>query len=188
MELLFGLGFLAFVVFSVRNLGKSTITYLNPHSTDTQLDEAHGSLKAFWIAILVLVVFFVLAIGGTFTTGFDMGKLENNGSWVSSRLRNSLCLTERVVSECRSNALSKTHEAFSRFAAMTMMCYYRASKAGCLFWSAGCWRHRQSGAHSVLSEGLNEAHFQFPMIDGRDAQLSKRGLRVRLFLFPARKE
>jgi len=82
MELLFGLGFLAFVVFSVRNLGKSTITYLNPHSTDTQLDEAHGSLKAFWIAILVLVVFFVLAIGGTFTTGFDMGKLENNGSWV----------------------------------------------------------------------------------------------------------
>lgn len=82
MEVLFVLGFLVFVVFSVRNLGKSTVTYLNPHSTQPELEEAHGSLGAFWIGILVLVVFFFLSIGGMFTTGFDMDKLQNNSSWV----------------------------------------------------------------------------------------------------------
>jgi len=82
MEVLFIGGFVLWALWSIGKLGKATVTYVNPNSTQPQLEEAHGSLKAFWIAILVLVVFFVLAIGGTFTTGFDMGKLENNGSWV----------------------------------------------------------------------------------------------------------
>lgn len=82
MEVLFGLGFVVFVVWSVGKLGNSTVTYLNPHSTQPQLEEAHGSLKAFWLVMGVLFLLFMLSIGGAFTTGFDMDKLENNSSWV----------------------------------------------------------------------------------------------------------
>ena len=84
MELLFGLGFLAFVVFSVGNLGRHNAAYLNPRSTEKQLDAADGSLKAFWVAVLVLVVFFFLAVGGMFTTGFDLDRAKNNASYVWS--------------------------------------------------------------------------------------------------------
>lgn len=81
MEVLFVLGFVLFSLYSVRNLGKTT-AYVNPRATTEQLDAADSGLKAFWIALGVLVLFFFLAIGGTFTTGFDMDKLENNSSWV----------------------------------------------------------------------------------------------------------
>ena len=81
MEVLFFGGFVVFVLYSVLNLGKTT-AYINPRATDEQLEEAHGGLKAFWIALGVLVLFFFLSIGGMFTTGFDMDKLQNNSSWV----------------------------------------------------------------------------------------------------------
>jgi len=81
VEVLFFGGFVVFVLYSVLNLGKTT-AYINPRATDEQLEEAHGGLKAFWIAMGVLVLFFFLSIGGMFTTGFDMDKLQNNSSWV----------------------------------------------------------------------------------------------------------
>jgi len=81
VEVLFFVGFIVFVLYSVLNLGKTT-AYINPRATDEQLEEAHGGLKAFWIAMGVLVLFFFLSIGGTFTTGLDTGKLKNNAEWV----------------------------------------------------------------------------------------------------------
>lgn len=82
MEVLFGLGFVVFVVWSVGKLSKATVTYVNPNSTQQQLEEAHGSVKAFWLVICALVLFFFLSIGGLFTTGMDFDKLENNAGWV----------------------------------------------------------------------------------------------------------
>lgn len=72
----------AFVVFFIWAAGQLSRGSVGPRATSEQLEEAGNGLKSFWFAMLLLVVFFVLAIGGTFTTGFDMGKLENNGSWV----------------------------------------------------------------------------------------------------------
>lgn len=82
MEVLFVAGFVLWALWSVSKLGHATKTYVNPRSTQEQLDEAHGSLGAFWLVMAVLALLFMLSIGGMFTTGFDMGKLENNGSWV----------------------------------------------------------------------------------------------------------
>lgn len=82
MEVVFVLGFVVWALWSVSKLGKSTVTYLNPHSTQPQLEEAHGSLGAFWGVMLILFVVFVLSIGGMFTTGLDTGKLRNNAEWV----------------------------------------------------------------------------------------------------------
>lgn len=84
MEILFIGGFVLWALWSISKLGKSTVTYLNPNSTQPQLEEAHGSLGAFWVSILVIVVLFFLAIGGTFTTGLDGAKLKNNAEWVWS--------------------------------------------------------------------------------------------------------
>lgn len=84
MEVLFIGGFIIWALWSVSKLGKSTVTYLNPNSTQPQLEEAHGSLKAFWVVMGVLVLFFFLAIGGTFTTGLDGAKLRDNAAWVWS--------------------------------------------------------------------------------------------------------
>jgi hypothetical protein len=82
MEVLFLGGFVLFVVWSVGKLSKATVTYVNPNSTQQQLEEAHGSVKAFWLVIGALVLFFFLSIGGLFTTGMDFDKLENNAGWV----------------------------------------------------------------------------------------------------------
>ena len=81
MEVLFFVGFIVFVLYSVLNLGKTT-AYINPRATDEQLEEAHGGLKAFWIAMGVLVLFFFLSVGGMFTTGFDLDRAKDNAGWV----------------------------------------------------------------------------------------------------------
>lgn len=82
MEVLFFAGFVIWALWSISKLGKSTVTYLNPNSTQPQLEEAHGSLGAFWGVMLILFVLFVLSIGGAFTTGLDGDKLRNNAGWV----------------------------------------------------------------------------------------------------------
>lgn len=83
MEVLFVLGFVLFSLYSVRNLVKTT-AYINPRATNEQLDAADSGLKAFWIALGVLVLFFFLSIGGMFTTGFDPERAKDNAGWVWS--------------------------------------------------------------------------------------------------------
>lgn len=84
MEVLFIAGFILWALWSAGRLTKSTTTYLNPRSSQEQLEEAHGSLKAFWIVMGVLVLFFFLSIGGMFTTGFDPERAKDNAGWVWS--------------------------------------------------------------------------------------------------------
>lgn len=81
MEVLFVLGFVIFFVWSAGKLGKTT-AYVNPNATNEQLNEADSGLKAFWIALGVIVLFFFLSIGGLFTTGFDLERAKDNASWV----------------------------------------------------------------------------------------------------------
>jgi putative copper export protein len=82
MEVLFLAGFAIWALWSIGKLGHATKTYVNPRSTQEELESAHGSLGAFWGVLLILVFVFVLAIGGTFTTGLDGDKLRNNAGWV----------------------------------------------------------------------------------------------------------
>lgn len=82
MEVIFLLGFALFVAWAVRNLGKATITYVNPNSTQEKLDEAHHANNSVLIALFLLVVFMFVVASGAVTTGFEMSKLENNGTWI----------------------------------------------------------------------------------------------------------
>lgn len=82
MEVLFILGFAVFTVWAVSNLGKATVTYVNPRSTQEKLEEAHHANNSVLLALLILVVFIFMAAGGAFTTGISMEKLERNGSWI----------------------------------------------------------------------------------------------------------
>lgn len=84
MEVLFVAGFVIWALWSVSKLGHATKTYVNPNSTQPELEEAHGSLKAFWVVMGILVLFFFLSIGGMFTTGFDPERAKDNAGWVWS--------------------------------------------------------------------------------------------------------
>ena len=82
MEVLFVLGVAVFFVWAFSREAKATVTYLNPHSTQEKLDEAHHANNSVLIALLIIVVFIFLTAGGAFTTGISMDKLENNGTWI----------------------------------------------------------------------------------------------------------
>ena len=58
-------------------------------------------------------------------------------------------------------------------------CGMRSSTGALLGWDA----RRRTSAYSVLKEGFGEAHYQFPLASGRDAQMSETGPGVRLFYF-----
>ena len=82
MEAVFVVGFAVFVVWAVRNLGKASVTILNPNSTQPQLDEAGRSNNSVLIALALIILFIALTAGGAFTTGLSMDKLTNNGAWI----------------------------------------------------------------------------------------------------------
>ena len=56
--------------------------YVNPKSTQEQLNEAHHSNGSVMIVLLLIVVFMFVAASGAMTTGYDPDKARNNSSWI----------------------------------------------------------------------------------------------------------